>query len=135
MSEIEEALERALPRIAIRLQNELVISAPSDGARLRISIKVRAEGMTLIITMAEHGKYVEFGTPPHIIKAKSGKMLHWHKTKGRTQHEHPHSKAMEEDAFFAKEVKHPGTRPNPFIRGTLRFKLPQIIQEEIMKSL
>jgi len=72
-------------------------------------------------------------TPPHIIKAKPGKVLHWHKTKGRTQHNHPHSKEMAKDAFFAKEVHHPGSRPNPFIRNTIKNQLQKIIIEEISR--
>ncbi len=117
--------------IAIKLQNELVIAAPFNRGNLSTSIKVVPIQGGLKISMIEDGKYVEFGTPPHIIRAKDGGVLHWHKTKGRSQHSHPHSKTMQEDAFFAKEVKHPGTRPNPFIRNTIRNKLPNIIREEI----
>ncbi len=135
--DIEEKLERALPRIANRVQTELILASPVDRGGLRLSIKVfpSQTGIGLTIFMNETGKFVEFGTPPHIIKAKPGKVLHWHKTKGRTQHQHPHSKSMEKDAFFAKEVKHPGTRPNPFIRNTIQTKLSQIIQEEILRVI
>ena len=133
--EFQELLDKAMFAIAIRLQNELVLTAPVSGGRLRPSITVRPsnDGMGLIISMAEQGKFVEFGTNPHIIRAKPGKMLHWHKTKGRTQHAHPHSKSMAKDAIFAKEVKHPGTRPNPFIRNALQNKLGTIIVEEMAK--
>ena len=44
---------------------------------------------------------------------------------------HPNTKEMAKDAVFAKEVKHPGSRPNPFIRNTLQNKLPLIIMEEM----
>ena len=126
-------INKILWSIAIKLQNELILACPVSGSGLVNSITVVPGGRGLIISMNETGKYVEFGTPPHTIKAKEGGVLHWHKTKGRTQHSHPHSKAMQEDAFFAKEVKHPGTRPNPFIRNTVRNKLPKIIQEEIAR--
>ncbi len=128
-------IKTVLWSIAIRLQNELVLVCPVDGSGLVNSIRVRPNSTNsgLIISMNENGKYVEFGTPPHIIRAKDKGVLHWHKTKGRTQHSHPHSSAMQEDAFFAKEVKHPGTRPNPFIRNTVRNKLPKIIQEEMAR--
>ena len=126
-------INKILWSIAIKLQNELVLAAPFNRGNLSASIRVVPGGKGLIISMIEDGKYVEFGTPPHIIRAKEGGVLHWHKTKGRTQHSHPHSKVMQEDAFFAKEVKHPGTRPNPFIRNTVRNKLPKIIQEEIAR--
>lgn len=133
MGEMERALERALPSIARRLENELVMTAPVDGSGLKNSIKVKPTNEGLLIWMNETGKYVEFGTPPHVIKAKPGKMLHWHKTKGRTQHNHPHSKEMAKDAVFAKEVKHPGSRPNPFIRNAIQNKLRQIIMEELLR--
>jgi len=131
MNEIEERLKKAIPNIARRMQNELTLAAPVNQGRLKNSIRVIPSEEGIIISMVEEGKFIEFGTPPHIIKAKEGKVLHWHKTKGRTQHTHPHSESMEKDAFFAKEVKHPGSRPNPFIRNTIQNKLGQIIQEEI----
>jgi len=59
-------------------------------------------------------------TPPHIIKPKDKKALKF--------------KAGGENVF-AKVVHHPGTRPNPFIRNTIRNKLGEIIQQEITKSL
>lgn len=126
-------INKILWSIAIKLQNELILACPFNRGNLSASIRVVPSERGLMISMIEDGKYVEFGTPPHIIKAKEGGVLHWHKTKGRTQHSHPHSKVMQEDAFFAKEVKHPGTRPNPFIRNTVRNKLPKIIQEEIAR--
>jgi len=119
MNEIKEAIERALPRIAIRLQNELILAAPVDTGRLRNSIRVEANGNILTITMVDYAFYVEFGTPPHIIKPKDKQSLKF-KAGG--------------DQVFAKIVKHPGTRPNPFIRNTIRNKIGQIVQEEILKS-
>jgi len=62
MNEIKEAIERALPRISIRLQNELVLVCPVDTGRLRASIKVTSDGMTITISMVDYGIYVEFGT-------------------------------------------------------------------------
>ncbi len=75
MNEIKEAIERALPKIAIRFENELKIVCPVDKGLLRRSINVIAEGNTLIVTMLDYGYYVEFGcffkdTIP--IKTKKG---------------------------------------------------------------
>ncbi len=119
MNEIEERLEKALPRIVIRFQNELVLASPVDTGRLRNSIKVIVYEEGLIIFMVDYGKFVEFGTPPHIIKPKDKEALKF-KVKGGKP-------------IFAKVVKHPGTRPNPFIRNTIQNKLRQIIIEEISK--
>ena len=93
-------INKILWSIAIKLQNELVLAAPFNRGNLSASIRVVPGGKGLIISMIEDGKYVEFGTPPHIIRAKEGGVLHWHKTKGRTQHYHPHSKVMQEDTSF-----------------------------------
>jgi len=75
MNEIEEAIWRAIPRIAIRIQNELIIAAPVDTGRLRNSIRVTSDGMTLTISIVDYAFYVEFGcffkdTIP--IKTKKG---------------------------------------------------------------
>lgn len=102
--------------IAIKLQNELILVCPVDKGILRNSIKVVPIEDGLLISMVEYGKYVEFGTPPHIITPKEKKALKFKSGKG---------------FIFSKKVRHPGTRPNPFIRNTVRNKLPKIIQEEI----
>lgn len=119
MNELKKAIERALPRIAIRFQNELIIAAPVDTGRLRNSILVTSDGMTLTISIVDYAFYVEFGTPPHIIKPKDKQSLKF-KVGGKE--------------VFAKIVRHPGTRPNPFIRNTIQNKMGKIIQEEILKS-
>jgi len=140
---IEEALNRALPSIARRLWNELTIVCPVDTSRLVNSIKVKATNEGLIIWMVDYGKYVEFGTPPHVIKAKPGKSLVIPKFGGRlvkrkgdwkTEFKFGGKKAIT-DVIFVKQVRHPGSRPNPFIRNTLQNKLRGIIVEELMKEI
>lgn len=118
MNEIEKAIGYAIPKIAIRIQNELILAAPVDTGRLRNSIRVTSNGNTLTISMVDYAYFVEFGTPPHTIKPKDKQALKF--------------KAGGENVF-AKVVKHPGTRPNPFIRNTIRNKIGQIVQEEILK--
>ena len=133
MREIEEKLMKVIPRIAVRIQNELILACPVDTGRLRNSIKVRVEGRSLIIWMVEYGKYVEFGTPPHIIKPTSKKALKFEVgKKERLGRKGPKSQA---NIVFTKEVRHPGTRPNPFIRNTIQTKLRQIIIEEINNNI
>ncbi len=120
MSEIEERLKSALPRIAIRIQNEFVLAAPVDTGRLRNSIKVISTEKGLHVFMVDYAKFVEFGTPPHLIKPKDKEALKFKVGKGGKP-------------IFSKVVKHPGTRPNPFIRNTIQNKLRKIIIEEISK--
>lgn len=61
MNEIKQAFEKALPKIALRLENELKLVCPVDKGFLRWSINVVADGMTLTISMLDYGYYVEFG--------------------------------------------------------------------------
>ncbi len=119
MSEIERRLKRALPHIAIRVQNELILASPVDTGRLRNSIKVISTNEGIVIVMVDYAMFVEFGTPPHTISPKDKKALKFKKGKKN---------------IIVKKVKHPGTRPNPFIRNTLRNKLGQIIIEELAKQ-
>ncbi len=129
--QIRVALEKALPRIAIRLQNELILACPVDMGRLRNSIKVVSTEGGIIIWMAEVGKFVEFGTNPHIIQPKNKEALRFEV--GRV--ERLSGKKKGKTIVFAKRVRHPGTRPNPFIRNTLQTKLKRIVIEEINRVL
>ena len=62
MNEIEEALEKAMPSIARRLLNELVVICPVDTGRLKNSLKVIPTDKGLLIWMVDYGMFVEFGT-------------------------------------------------------------------------
>jgi len=117
---IKEILEKALPDIARRFRNELVLKCPVDTGRLRASIKVKVEGNSLIIWMVNYGKYIEFGSPPHVIKPKDKKALKF---------------KSGNDVVFSKEVRHPGSRPNPFIRTAINTKLKEIIIQEINNNI
>lgn len=112
-------VSQAVRRIAIRLEGELKKMSPVNNGQLRQSIKVIPNEDSLTIKMNEHGKWVEFGTPPHVIKPKTKKALKF-QSNG--------------DSVIVKKVKHPGTRPNPFIRNTIKTKLPRIIAEELARE-
>lgn len=128
--EVQELLNSALPEIARRVQNELIVTCPVDTGRLKNSIKVTVEGDGLLITMVDYGKYVEFGTPPHIIRPVNKQALKFEiGKKDRLE-----QKGKNKNIVFAKEVKHPGTRPNPFIRTMITNKLRNIIMEELIKA-
>ena len=115
---MDELLGKAIFDIARRLQNELKLKCPVDTGRLKSSIKVKSYEKGLIIWMVEYGKFVEFGTPPHIINPNEKKALKF---------------KMDGKNVIVKKVKHPGTRPNPFIRTAITTKLREIIIEEMIK--
>ena len=105
--------------IANDLVNTLVRASPVDKGGLRKSIKVVSQGNTFYISMIDYALYVEFGTPPHIIRPKNKKALHWGGKNGPV----------------VKLVHHPGTKPQPFIRNTLRTKFGNIIRQNAMRHL
>ena len=106
-------LESFKKGIANDLRNALVRSCPVDTGALKNSITVEIENDELVINMFDYGEHVEYGTKPHIIRPKDAKALRFKKgTK----------------VIYAKEVHHPGTRPQPFIRNTFHHKLPKIIE-------
>jgi len=79
-------------------------------------------------------------TPPHVIEAKDGKSLkfEWTKIDGKMEGKKNrlkkgYSKAQSTTAFF-KKVKHPGNKPNPFVRTMIYTKLRNIIIEELYKA-
>lgn len=123
----ELLLEKAMPLIALEIENELKLEAPvnknteaRDRSNLRRSIIVNVTKKGIQINMDEYGKYVEFGTPPHVITPKNGKALAF---------------MVGGKKIIVKKVNHPGTRPNNFIRRTLRAKLPGIIQRNMERFL
>lgn len=104
---------RDLLRRAINVQNQAKINATGrpgpmvQTGRLRTSItheiaKDSAGLFARIGTNVTYGIYVELGTPPHIIRARNKKALHW---KGAR-----HPVAL---------VHHPGTQPFPYLRPAL----------------
>jgi hypothetical protein len=119
LTEFEQSWEKFKLGLANDLAQELAINAPVDTGNLKNSIRHRINSDDITITMAEHALYVELGTPPHIIRPKNAKALHW-KSAGKD--------------VFAKRVNHPGTRPNPFIRTTLMKDLPKIVEKNIDRA-
>lgn len=103
-------LQRLPEVIALNLSQELAKAAPVDTGMLKNSIDYKVDGNSINIYMAKHGLYVEFGTAPRIIKPKNAKAI----------------------PFEDGELKtHPGTRPNPFIRTTVRTKMADIIKKSV----
>lgn len=121
---LDGRLNSAMPRIVLRLENELKLAAPVNKDKtaknrgdLRRSINLTYGRDEIIIFANEIIFYVLYGTKAHIIKAKNKKVLA-NKKKG---------------IIFGKSVMHPGTRPNPFMQDIIFRKLKQIIMEELAR--
>ena len=105
IDQIKDLSFKGLDRYAKILKQELERDAPGS---LKKGIRVRRRRIRQEITVAsthESGEpvpvWVEFGTAPHIITPKTKKVLRWFD--GNM-------------AIFAKKVRHPGTKPNPYFR-------------------
>ena len=105
--------------IANDLRNELVTTCPVDTGNLKNSIIVDKNDRGYNILMPDYGLMVEYGTPPHIIRPKNKKALHWGGKGGPV----------------VKLVHHPGTRPQPFIRTTINTKLREVIKNNVLRHL
>lgn len=67
------------------------------------------EVITYLSHGVQYGRYLEEGTPPHVIKPKNKKALNWYGAS------HP-----------VKEVKHPGTKAQPVIGPTVDVFWPRM---------
>jgi len=118
---IRDEAERRAPIASRATQYEKRMIAPGG---LKASLKaasgrqystfLQAFAFT-IKKMAPHANMVEGGTKPHTIKAKGKGMRISAPTAGFTK-----------SAWFAKIVRHPGARKNPFFSDAIRAKRGQI---------
>lgn len=105
-SSLRTAVSRATARVALQraaliVEAEAKREAPVKSGLLRRSItnRVVSDTRAEIGTNAKYAWSVHQGAPPHTIMARKAKALFW---KGAR---HP-----------VKSVRHPGNRPNPFMR-------------------
>lgn len=111
--------QQFLNLVAFKLGQELAKAAPRDTSRLARSFQgaTKIQGDKIVFSVPYYAEYIEFGTQgPYEIKPKNKKALKFNV--GGTE-------------VITKKVIHPGLRPNPFIRDTLKRKLPQIIKSSM----
>ena len=79
-----------------------------------IGYKVASNGYSSkIVINASHGIFIENGTKAHIIKPKRCKALKF--TSGGK-------------VIYAKKVRHPGTKANPFLEPALDKNIPEFMK-------
>lgn len=97
------AIIRLIWETATRIESSAIARAPVDLGNLRRSMGKRSllGGLAAeIFNTAEYAAHVEFGTRPHEIRPRTRRVLSWVRYGQR---------------FFARRVRHPGTRPQPFL--------------------
>ena len=129
--ETQKNLRIALEGIAFDMQealkDKLTQEHGKDTGELQSSIIARVTPDNVIeIEMIEHGKYVEFGTPPHMPPVDE--LIGWVSRKwGASNKENAERKAW----LLAMAIKKRGTRPFPFIRTTFMQELVPIARENL----
>lgn len=110
------ALDRGLDDIVVQLGAKVIHEAPKKTGNLRRSVHPgpRSHLERTIVIGANYAAAVNNGTRPHIIVPRNRKTLRFAAdASGRRLSGRPRSGA---DVVFAREVHHPGTRANPFIK-------------------
>lgn len=115
-------VKRIVAETAVRVESSAISRAPVDKGNLKKSMgrKLYRGGLAAeVYNTAEYAPDVEFGTRPHEIRPKKGKLLSWMKNGKR---------------FFARKVNHPGTKAQPFLFPAWEEHRPQYL-EEIKREL
>lgn len=116
------------PVIRTEIERKAPVAQAPGGGRLRDSTRFTrsiSSGVVRITFTANtpYAGYVVSGTPPHLIRPRSARALHW-QAGGASR--------------FARLVHHPGTRPNPYARRAIEPMLPLIqrrLQESVIESM
>jgi len=125
--DFERKLNQAMKGIAFEtqesLKKKLTKEHGKDTGLLQSSIKGEVKNQTIEISMAEQGKWIEFGTPPHMppVDALKG----WARRK-----------LGDEDLAWALAyaIKRRGTRPYPFIRPTFNNEVLKIVKSNLISA-
>lgn len=118
-----EEIGRAVQRVAMQIERDAKVFAPvnkqSGGGNLRQSIRSFPTSKTsaMVEVGVKYAEAVHEGTRPHVITAKNKKVLADRRA----------------GIIFGRSVRHPGTRPNPFLQkavekneGWINAKLMEI---------
>jgi HK97 gp10 family phage protein len=100
----KELRQMLIERLAEVAYTEAFHSAPWKTGKLARSIvkEIDKDGEASIKALAPYAKYVIKGTAPHKIRPVNASVLAF--------------KAMSGDMVFTRLVRHPGTKPNPFLQ-------------------
>lgn len=87
----------------------------------------------LVFSMPEQGKYVEWGTPPHMPPVES--LEGWVRRKTDWKNKNGKEMSTKQKAWaLAMGIKKRGTKPYPFIRPTFNHEVIPIIKNNLKKA-
>ena len=118
--EIKNDVRKVVKNSAFNIERNAKSSASVKTGHLRRSISTKMGDMeaTIHTSNLKYAPMVEFGTRPHIIRAKNKKALYW---KGAT---HP-----------VKQVNHPGSKAKPYLIPAFEKEKDQFLEKlkEVIK--
>ena len=116
--EDEKKIQKVLKNSAMTIQKNAISNLTNNGSvntgHLRRSISTNMGDMeaTIHTSNLKYAPMVEFGTRPHIIRAKNKKALYW---KGAA---HP-----------VKQVNHPGSKAKPYLIPAFEKEKEQFLEK------
>ena len=113
-SKTEDNVKKVLKNSAFNIEKNAKSSVNVKTGHLRRSISTKMGDMeaTIHTSNLKYAPMVEFGTRPHIIRAKNKKALYW---KGAT---HP-----------VKQVNHPGSKAKPYLIPAFEKEIPYFVEK------
>ena len=122
--EDEKKIQKVLKNSAMTIQKNAISNLTNNGSvntgHLRRSISTKMGDMeaTIHTSNLKYAPMVEFGTRPHIIRAKNKKALYWKGAK------HP-----------VKQVNHPGNKAKPYLIPAFDKEKDQFLEKlkEVIK--
>ena len=112
--EIKDDIREVVKNSAFNIERNAKSSASVKTGHLRRSISTKMGDMeaTIHTSNLKYAPMVEFGTRPHIIRAKNKKALYW---KGAA---HP-----------VKQVNHPGSKAKPYLIPAFEKEIPYFVEK------
>ena len=111
-TKVSEAVRESTFNIEKYAKDNLTKNGSVDTGLLRNSINSKITLLTgTVSTNTKYARIVEEGSMPHIIKPKKKKFLYWNGAS------HP-----------VKQVKHPGSKPKPYMTPALEKEEPNFIK-------
>ena len=112
--EIKDNIRKVVKNSAFNIERNAKSSASVKTGHLRRSISTKMGDMeaTIHTSNLKYAPMVEFGTRPHIIRAKNKKALYWKGAK------HP-----------VKQVNHPGSKAKPYLIPAFEKEKDQFLEK------
>ena len=112
--EIKDDVRKVVKNSAFNIERNAKSSASVKTGHLRRSISTKMGDMeaTIHTSNLKYAPMVEFGTKPHIIRAKNKKALYWKGAK------HP-----------VKSVRHPGGKAKPYLIPAFEKEKDQFLEK------